>query len=79
MNIRLMPGRRVRSNYGKRSDGSAAEGTVTAFWRTDQYGDWYFIEWDSAPDLAQSCRRNIFTPLRTGGRNPRPLMERRAD
>ncbi len=78
MNIRLMPGRRVRSNYGTRTDGSPSEGTVIRFHHEDHHGDWYLIKWDAAPDLApQACCRNIFKPLRTPGKNPRPLMERK--
>lgn len=79
MNIRLMPGRRVRINGGKRLDGSPSLATVVNYSHSNEHGDWYVLKWDAAPDLTpQPCCRNIFTPLRTAGRNPRPLMERGA-
>lgn len=77
--IRLRPGRRVQRIHGHRLDGSPSLGTVRDYLRTDSHGDWYSIAWDCAPDLAPApCCRSIFRPLRTTGRNSRPLMQRPA-
>ena len=72
MNIRLMPGRRVRINGGKRLDGSPSLATVVKYSHTNEHGDWYVLKWDTAAVLPE-----YFHPAADAG-NPRPLMERGA-